>query len=589
YTDYVNDSNEFPVSEFRARYNASSSAIGYGKSMMMFNMLRQRFGDNKFKEAMRDFYKNNKFNKAEFSDIRNSFEKISGEDLSSFFKQWIYRKGAPDLKLGKVSVKKKGNSYDLNFDIIQSQPGDAYDLNISAAVYLEGEKDVRMINVDVSRKIQSFTHSFPRNPLRIDLDPFFDVFRRLSDEEIPPSLSKVFGSKKILIILPSDDRTGILEYYKKLAENWASKRKEVFSIIVDKDIQKLPGDMDIWLFGWNNKFRTVINSEIKGYNSSILSDNAVIGKKNIDRKKNSIILSIKNPGNSSKVVIFLSADNNKALSGLGRKLPHYGKYSYLAFSGEEPSINLKGQWESTNSPLIKIFRKEMSFDHKLPEREPLGKLASLFSATDMKKTIDFLSDPKLEGRGIGSSGIDTAADFIADKFKKYGLKPGNESGEYFQEWEVRSGADEKLTILKNVIGLIPGTKEKLAGETVVIAAHYDHLGRGWPDVRKGNEGIIHPGADDNASGVSVMLELAKNLGKSLSPDRNILFIAFTGEENKLMGSEYFVNNYKKFPVKKIIGVVNLDTVGRLNGKKPMIIGSNSAKEWKFMFMGIGYT
>ncbi len=589
YTDYVNDSNEFPVSEFRARYNASSSAIGYGKSMMMFNMLRQRFGDNKFKEAMRDFYKNNKFNKAEFNDIRNSFEKISGEDLSSFFKQWIYRKGAPDLKLGKVSVKKKDNSYDLNFDIIQSQLGDAYNLNISAAVYLEGEKDVRMIYVDVSRKIQSFTHSFPRNPLRLDLDPFFDVFRRLSDEEIPPSLSKIFGSNKILIILPSDDRTGILEYYKKLADNWASKRKEVFSIIVDKDIQKLPGDMDIWLFGWNNKFRPVIESEVKGYNSSIGSDKAVIGKKEIDRKKNSVILAVKNPENRSKVIVFLSSDNNKALSGLGRKLPHYGKYSYLAFSGEEPSVNLKGQWESSNSPLIKIFDKDQSFDHLTPSREPLGKLASLFSSSHMEKIVRVLSDKQLEGRGIGTAGINVAAEFIVDRFKEYGLKPGAANGEYFQKWDVKSGPDGKLTTLKNIIGLIPGKKEKLAGQTVVIAAHYDHLGRGWPDVRKGNEGKIHPGADDNASGVAVMLELAKNLGKSIAPDRNILFVAFTGEENNLMGSEYFVNNYKKFPVNKIIAVINLDTVGRLNGKKPMIIGTSSAKEWKFMFMGIGYT
>lgn len=589
YTDYVNDSNEFPVSKFRARYNASSSAIGYGKVMMMFNMLRMRFGDDKFIEAMRDFYKNNKFKKAEFSDIRNSFEKISGEDLSPFFNQWVYRKGAPDLKLGRTSVKKDDNSYELNFEIIQSQRGDPYNLNIPAAVYLEGEKDVRMIYVDISKKIQSFTRSFPKKPLRVDLDPFFDVFRRLSDKEIPPSLSKVFGSKKVLIILSQDDRTGIYEYYKKLADSWASKKDEVITIINDKDIQVLPADKDIWLFGWNNKFRTIVESELNAYNSSISKDKAAIGKKDVDRRKNSIVLAVKNPVNRSKVIVFVSSDNNKALSGLGRKLPHYGKYSYLAFSGEEPSINLKGQWTSENSPLIKIFKKDIIFDHKAPVRQPLGKLASLFSASYMKKVVDILSDKKLEGRGIGTAGIDKSADFIADRFKEYGLKPGSDNGGYLQKWNIKSGPDGKLTTLKNVIGLIPGKKKKLSGQTVVIAAHYDHLGRGWPDVRKGNEGKIHPGADDNASGVAVMLELAKNLGKSLSPDRNILFIAFTGEENKLMGSEYFVNNYKKFPVNKIIAVINLDTVGRLNGKKPMIIGSNSAKEWKFMFMGIGYT
>ncbi len=224
-----------------------------------------------------------------------------------------------------------------------------------------------------------------------------------------------------------------------------------------------------------------------------------------------------------------------------------------------------------------------------PIRDALGSLAPLFSSEDMMKTIGFLADKKHEGRGIGGKGIDIAADFIAGKFKEYGLKPGSDSSGYFQEWEAGTGPEKKPVKLKNVIGFIQGKKEKFAKESVVIAAHFDHLGRGWPDVRKGNEGKIHPGADDNASGVSVLIELAKNLGKTLIPDRSIVFIAFTGEENKLMGSEYFVNNFKKFPVTNIIGVVNIDTVGRLKEKKPMIIGSGSAKEWKFIFMGIGYT
>ncbi len=589
YTDYVNESNEFPVSEFRARSNSSSSAIGYGKVMMIFNMLRQKFGDDVFVRSIRDFYKNNKFKKAEFSDIRDSFEKISGASLTSFFSQWVYRKGAPNLRLGKSEIKKEGGSYILNYEIIQSQKGEPYKLSIPVAVYLEGEKNVKMIDVDMSGKIQSYSHSFLKMPVRIDIDPFFDVFRRLSDEEIPPSLSKVFGSKKIMILLPADDGTGIREYYNKLAENWASKKSEIIKIVEDQDIKVLPVDSDIWILGWNNKFRPVIGDEIKAYNSSITKETASIGKKVIDRLKNSIILAVKNPKNRSRVIVFVSADNKKALSGLGRKLPHYGKYSYLAFSGEEPTINLKGQWESKNSPLIRIFNNDAPFDHKSPEREPLGVLDSLFSASDMKKTIEFLAGPDLEGRGLGSRGIDTAADFIAEKFKEYGLKPGNENGEYLQKWEVISGQNGELISLKNVIGLIPGKNKKFTGQSVVIAAHYDHLGRGWPYVRKGNEGLIHPGADDNASGVSVMLELAKNLGGSFSSDRNILFVAFTGEENKLMGSEYFVNNYKEFPISKIIGVVNLDTVGRLKGKKPMIIGTSSAKEWKFIFMGVGYT
>jgi Zn-dependent M28 family amino/carboxypeptidase len=167
------------------------------------------------------------------------------------------------------------------------------------------------------------------------------------------------------------------------------------------------------------------------------------------------------------------------------------------------------------------------------------------------------------------------------------LLPGSDDGTYYQTW-VQDVLDKKQVKLKNIIGIIPGTNPDLK-DAVVISAHYDHLGLGWPDVKKGNEGKIHNGADDNASGVSVMLELAKSLGKTLKPARTIIFIAFTGEEEGLVGSRYFVANYKKFPADKIFANLNLDTVGRLFGNKLMVLNSNTAREWKFIFMGTDFT
>ncbi|NHZ84908.1 MAG: M20/M25/M40 family metallo-hydrolase [Planctomycetia bacterium] len=108
-------------------------------------------------------------------------------------------------------------------------------------------------------------------------------------------------------------------------------------------------------------------------------------------------------------------------------------------------------------------------------------------------------------------------------------------------------------------------------------------------MRKGNEGKIHNGADDNASGIAVMLELAKTLGKTHKPARTIIFIAFTAEEAGLVGSRYFANNYKKYPINKILANLNIDTVGRLFGRKLMVLNSNTAREWKFIFMGTDFT
>lgn len=82
----------------------------------------------------------------------------------------------------------------------------------------------------------------------------------------------------------------------------------------------------------------------------------------------------------------------------------------------------------------------------------------------------------------------------------------------------------------NVIGLLPGAKAEWKDQSAILSAHYDHLGLGWPDVHKGDEGRAHPGADDNASGVAVMLELAKALKASGSPSRTLIFAAFSAEE-----------------------------------------------------------
>jgi hypothetical protein len=139
-----------------------------------------------------------------------------------------------------------------------------------------------------------------------------------------------------------------------------------------------------------------------------------------------------------------------------------------------------------------------------------------------------------------------------------------------------------------VIAVIPGKKPEFARESVVIGAHYDHLGLGMSIGRSEDKGKIHPGADDNASGVAVLLELARVLKESLNPDRSIVFVAFTGEEEGKLGSQYYVTHEKRYPVAQCIGMVNLDTVGRLGRKKLLVLGGGSAKEWVHIFRGAGF-
>lgn len=220
----------------------------------------------------------------------------------------------------------------------------------------------------------------------------------------------------------------------------------------------------------------------------------------------------------------------------------------------------------------------------------------------LKTDISILSHDSLEGREIGTKGEIIAANFIASRFLETKLEKGNNDS-YFQLFTKKQPLHPHDTSFlgaeisgRNIIGYI----DNKAKYNIIIGAHYDHLG--W-----GNEGslyigdpMIHNGADDNASGVAAMLLLAKKLN-SKKLQHNFIFIAFTGEEKGLLGSNYFVNN-PSVPLENTSFMVNMDMVGRLDKERrlaiygvgtspsfiPTIIQISEPKfEFKFDSSGIG--
>ncbi len=584
YSDYVKSNNDFPLNKFLSRHDAASEAIGYGKSLMVFHMLRNLVGDESFTKAFQVFNRNNKFKKASFDYIRIAFEETTGKDLKWFFSQWIEKTGAPKLSLENVKVEQFGDVFNLNFNLKQIQNGENFRINVPVAII--NKSGIQIENCELNDKEGKISLTLTSEPLKILVDPQFDVFRILDVNEIPAALSTAFGAEKTLMILPNDNDKNY-KIYQNFVNQWIKGNEEKFEIKNQNEIENIPNDKAVWILG-ENKFRSIVNNSLSQFNSEIGKDSIKFESKVHSKNNNSFIVSIKNAENLNNAIVYLSIGNEKADSGLVRKLPHYGKYSYLAFEGSEPTNIDKGQWAVINSPLVKIINsKGNQSEIKFPQRKALAELAPVFSSKRMMDHISYLASDEMKGRELGSKELDNAANYISEKFIEYGLKPGNDDGSYFQTFEKVFHGKGNLQI-KNVIGIIPGANPNLK-EAVVVSAHYDHLGLGWPDVRKGKEGQIHNGADDNASGVSVLLEVAEVLGKSLKPARTIIFAAFSGEEAGLVGSKYFVENYKKFPSDKIFANLNFDTVGRLHGKKIMILNGNSARKWKFIFMGTEYT
>jgi hypothetical protein len=583
FSDYVTPENDFPLSEFIARHDGPSEAIGYGKALMMWQMLRRKLGDENFIKGMKLFYDNNIYKTASYSDIRIAMEKVSGIDLKAFFTQWVNRKSAPELAIKSIKTDTYSGKYRINIDIEQVQKEEAFDIDIP--INIATEKGIETFVFNMNSKLQSFQISLDSKPLKLAIDPQYDVFRILNPNEVPPTLNKIWGSKINMIILPSKAEKIQLDIYKELAKQWTTADNDSFIVVMDKDISKLPETQTAWIFGYENTFATVVNNKLSAYNSSFTTDSIIFDGKKIN-KKNDVILTIPNSNDANRQNIFIATSNPKAIPGLVRKLPHYGKYSYLAFNGDEPTNIAKGQWPVLNSPLVKIFNPKASQISLIEERKALAEFKPLFSGSRMMKSIEFLASEELKGRGLGTPELDKASEYIADNFKKAGLKPLSDS--YYQEFKHNFKDKGELKVV-NVIGIIEGTDENLKDNPIVISAHYDHLGLGWPDVHNGDKGKIHYGADDNASGVAILLELAKTMGKSVKSKRTIVFLACSGEEAGLIGSRYFVAHSKDYFKGQIFADVNIDTDGSLFDKKLMVLNANTAREWKFIFMGTDYT
>jgi hypothetical protein len=132
----------------------------------------------------------------------------------------------------------------------------------------------------------------------------------------------------------------------------------------------------------------------------------------------------------------------------------------------------------------------------------------------------------------------------------------------------------------NVVGILDGSDPTLKNETIVIGAHYDHLGRGGEGSLAPKEGEIHHGADDNASGVAGVLELARLFtSHTLRPRRTIVFMAFSGEEEGLLGSNYYVN-HPIVPLANTVAMINMDMIGRTKDNKLIVGGVGTATDWR---------
>lgn len=211
---------------------------------------------------------------------------------------------------------------------------------------------------------------------------------------------------------------------------------------------------------------------------------------------------------------------------------------------------------------------------------------------DMRQTVEYLASPELGGRFPATAGDTLASDYLAGKLRRMKLKPVVREKKlkgFYQDFFFGK-TEQKAT--HNIIAVLPGKDKQLRNEYIVVGAHYDHLGMGGEGSgsRRPDTLGVHPGADDNASGDAVILELARYFKKH-RPSRSVIFAFFGAEEQGIVGSKSFVEWMKqadshriKLPadIKGIVAMVNLDMVGRMRDSALSVSGTGTSTEFKAM-------
>ena len=304
YNAYVNEDNVIPLSSFLTRRNKAQAAIGYGKSAMIFHMLKQKFGDESFFIALREFINQNTFSAASWHDIQRAFEKITGENLYFEFGQWLNRKDIPDLEVQDAGLRVENGKLTLRFNIFQK--GEPYKLFVPIKVKSSGNESYKYVKVNNNPEPIAITLDEP--PTEVIIDEDYSIMRRLNIDELPPVLADIMGSKKIIVAATGSQR----RTYQPLIEalgikdiTWMKPKEVTFSMVKE----------DTFL--------------IAGFDNP-LCDMLLGGSK---VSEDGIQLKVyRNPYNPEKGILLLHAKNKTEAQSVSRKISHYGKYSELAFN-----------------------------------------------------------------------------------------------------------------------------------------------------------------------------------------------------------------------------------------------------------------
>jgi hypothetical protein len=262
--------------------------------------------------------------------------------------------------------------FELSYTLKQIQREDPFSLTVPVAVYLENREEVLMTQVKMDSREKTFSSLFLSRPLKLSVDPQFQLMRKLHYSEVPSSLSQLFGAKQSAILLPGNSPH--TDQYRVLAEFFqqtlAVQGKEM-EILYDTDLKEIPSEIPVWIAGFRNRYYKDFKISATYQDKLTAEDSKAIEQTGLHQ---TLVYAMPNPGNPRQTVGFIGTHHTEDILTLARKLVHYGSYGYLGFEGAGFTNVLKGSLPVLKSVLDYTlpYEDQPSITQKLKSRNALA-------------------------------------------------------------------------------------------------------------------------------------------------------------------------------------------------------------------------
>ena len=338
---------DFPLSSFRSRFNPASQAVGYGKAMFIFHMMRQRIGDAAFWAALRDIYEERLHKRTSWGHFMDAFAEygdLSLDEVRTFHDQWITRPGALQLAIDIPRVVSAAGRQQVEGILNQKYPS----FKVRVPVVVTGATLTRRENIELDGAAAKFSIQMQQAPRTVAADPDFDVFRLLYPEEIPATVNALKGSSTLAAVIAEDSPTPWAEIFRGLLMGLNHGGKQIWS--ESRFGAEDTDGKDLLFFGMpiREKGRSML-AELG--DAVVLSSGSFRVGEGISSRNADTVFAVFNR-KQRLVAVFLPVKGTdvETVVRTARKITHYGRYGWLSFKG---GVNIgKGVGEVPASPLV---------------------------------------------------------------------------------------------------------------------------------------------------------------------------------------------------------------------------------------------